>query len=445
MTGWGAVEYTRRSGACADRCWSSGTSAASAGTSTSRSGWTAGRTATASCSRSTATSPSCRCWRAPRDSTRAGPGSASPAAPLRVPVGEGWLGRVCNGRGIPLDGGPPVLGAVDAPTTGAPLNPLMREPPAEPVLTGISAIDGLATLVRGQKLPVFSVAGLPAPGARHPDRRPGDRRRRAVLRGVRGDGADPRRRRRGPRRAGGAVAGRRAGAAAQHRRRPGHRADPHSPHRAHRRRAPGVHGRPPRPGRDGRHDELRRGAARGVGRPRRDPGAARLPGLPLQRPGVAVRALRTDPRAARFGHGPAGADHARRRHHPPGAGPHRLHHRGPAGAVGGPACPRGLPAGRPAGVAVAADAQGRRARAHPRRPPRPRGAAAGRAGAGPAGPRARRHGGRGRPQRNGPPVHRLRDRLRAPAAQPGPGREPRRSTRPSTRRGTCSASCRGAS
>jgi V/A-type H+-transporting ATPase subunit B len=82
-------------------------------------------------------------------------------APLRVPVGEGWLGRVCSGRGVPLDGGPPVLGAVDAPTTGAPLNPLMREPPAEPVLTGISAIDGLATLVRGQKLPVFSVAGLP--------------------------------------------------------------------------------------------------------------------------------------------------------------------------------------------------------------------------------------------------------------------------------------------
>ncbi|MGB8380339.1 MAG: V-type ATP synthase subunit B, partial [Dermatophilaceae bacterium] len=48
-----------------------------------------------------------------------------------------------------------------APTTGAPLNPLMREPPAEPVLTGISAIDGMATLVRGQKLAVFSAAGLP--------------------------------------------------------------------------------------------------------------------------------------------------------------------------------------------------------------------------------------------------------------------------------------------
>jgi V/A-type H+-transporting ATPase subunit B len=81
--------------------------------------------------------------------------------PLQIPVGETWLGRVCNGRGAPLDGGPPVTATRWVPTTGAPLNPLMREPPAEPVLTGISAIDGLATLVRGQKLPVFSVAGLP--------------------------------------------------------------------------------------------------------------------------------------------------------------------------------------------------------------------------------------------------------------------------------------------
>lgn len=81
--------------------------------------------------------------------------------PLRIPVGEGWLGRVCNGRGGPLDGGPPVLGSRTAPVAGAPLNPLVREPPTDPVLTGISAIDGMATLVRGQKLPVFSAAGLP--------------------------------------------------------------------------------------------------------------------------------------------------------------------------------------------------------------------------------------------------------------------------------------------
>ena len=81
--------------------------------------------------------------------------------PLRIPVGEGWLGRVCNGRGEPADGGPPVLGVRTAPVNGYPLNPTRREPPAEPVITGISAIDALTTLVRGQKLPVFSVAGLP--------------------------------------------------------------------------------------------------------------------------------------------------------------------------------------------------------------------------------------------------------------------------------------------
>ena len=81
--------------------------------------------------------------------------------PLRVPVGPGWLGRVCNGRGEPIDGGPPISGATTAPIAGSPLNPVDREPPAEPVLTGISAIDALMTLVRGQKLPIFSAAGLP--------------------------------------------------------------------------------------------------------------------------------------------------------------------------------------------------------------------------------------------------------------------------------------------
>ena len=88
-------------------------------------------------------------------------GVAFSGSPLRVPVGEGWLGRVCNGRGEPADGGPPVTGEVSMPVAGSPINPVLREPPAEPVLTGISVIDALTTLVRGQKLPVFSVAGLP--------------------------------------------------------------------------------------------------------------------------------------------------------------------------------------------------------------------------------------------------------------------------------------------
>ncbi|MFB9839411.1 V-type ATP synthase subunit B [Actinoallomurus acaciae] len=81
--------------------------------------------------------------------------------PLTIPVGDGWLGRVCDGRGKPRDGGPPVFGPVDAPVGGAPLNPTRRSPPAEPVLTGISAIDALTTLVRGQKIAIFSSPGLP--------------------------------------------------------------------------------------------------------------------------------------------------------------------------------------------------------------------------------------------------------------------------------------------
>jgi V/A-type H+/Na+-transporting ATPase subunit B len=82
-------------------------------------------------------------------------------SPLRIPVGPGWLGRVCTGRGEPMDGGPPIIGDATAAVTGFPMNPVVRQPPAEPVLTGVSVIDGLTTLVRGQKLPIFSVAGLP--------------------------------------------------------------------------------------------------------------------------------------------------------------------------------------------------------------------------------------------------------------------------------------------
>jgi V/A-type H+-transporting ATPase subunit B len=82
-------------------------------------------------------------------------------APMRIPVGEGWLGRVCNGRGDPLDGGPPIMGDRRTNISGNPINPSARDTPSEPILTGVSAIDGLATLVRGQKLPIFSVGGLP--------------------------------------------------------------------------------------------------------------------------------------------------------------------------------------------------------------------------------------------------------------------------------------------
>lgn len=81
--------------------------------------------------------------------------------PMRIPVGEGWLGRSCNGRGEPIDGGPPVVGEEQRAVADAPINPAARAAPSEAILTGVSAIDGLATLVRGQKLPIFSVGGLP--------------------------------------------------------------------------------------------------------------------------------------------------------------------------------------------------------------------------------------------------------------------------------------------
>ena len=85
----------------------------------------------------------------------------SSGAPLRIRVGEQWLGRTWSGRGEPADGGPPVLTGSLMPVTGRSINPARRALPQEPVFTGVSAIDGLATLVRGQKLPVFSVGGLP--------------------------------------------------------------------------------------------------------------------------------------------------------------------------------------------------------------------------------------------------------------------------------------------
>ncbi|MEV0402615.1 V-type ATP synthase subunit B [Actinoallomurus sp. NPDC050550] len=93
--------------------------------------------------------------------TTGGTRVAFTGSPLRIPVGDGWLGRVCNGRGEPRDGGPPVFGSVTAPVAGTPMNPTRRLPPAESVLTGVSAIDALTTLVRGQKIAIFSSAGLP--------------------------------------------------------------------------------------------------------------------------------------------------------------------------------------------------------------------------------------------------------------------------------------------
>lgn len=80
----------------------------------------------------------------------------------RVDVSEELLGRVLNGVGQPIDGGVPILPEARRDINGAPMNPAMRLLPSEFIETGISAIDGLNTLVRGQKLPIFTASGLPA-------------------------------------------------------------------------------------------------------------------------------------------------------------------------------------------------------------------------------------------------------------------------------------------
>jgi V/A-type H+-transporting ATPase subunit B len=80
----------------------------------------------------------------------------------RAVVGRELLGRVFSGLGAPLDGLPPPVGEALLPLGGAPLNPAARLPPRELIETGVSAIDGMNTLVRGQKLPIFSGPGLPA-------------------------------------------------------------------------------------------------------------------------------------------------------------------------------------------------------------------------------------------------------------------------------------------
>ncbi len=71
------------------------------------------------------------------------------------------LGRVFDGMGKPMDGGPEIIPEKRLDINGAPINPAAREYPAEFIQTGVSAIDGLNTLVRGQKLPICSASGLP--------------------------------------------------------------------------------------------------------------------------------------------------------------------------------------------------------------------------------------------------------------------------------------------
>jgi V/A-type H+-transporting ATPase subunit B len=80
---------------------------------------------------------------------------------LHMPVAEEMLGRVFDGLGNPIDGGPEPLTDKYADVNGAPINPTARVYPRDYIQTGISSIDGMNTLLRGQKLPLFSGAGMP--------------------------------------------------------------------------------------------------------------------------------------------------------------------------------------------------------------------------------------------------------------------------------------------
>ena len=80
---------------------------------------------------------------------------------LHLDVSQSMLGRVFDGLGRPMDGGPEPLGGLRRDINGQPINPYAREYPRDFIQTGVSAIDGMNTLVRGQKLPIFSGNGLP--------------------------------------------------------------------------------------------------------------------------------------------------------------------------------------------------------------------------------------------------------------------------------------------
>ena len=80
---------------------------------------------------------------------------------MELPVSPDMLGRVFDGLGRPIDDGPEIIPQMRLDVNGKPMNPAARRYPQEFIQTGISAIDGLNTLVRGQKLPIFSASGLP--------------------------------------------------------------------------------------------------------------------------------------------------------------------------------------------------------------------------------------------------------------------------------------------
>ena len=80
---------------------------------------------------------------------------------LKTPVSEDMLGRIFNGSGQPIDGGPPVMPEVYLDIQGSSINPSERTYPEEMIQTGIGTIDVMNSIARGQKIPLFSAAGLP--------------------------------------------------------------------------------------------------------------------------------------------------------------------------------------------------------------------------------------------------------------------------------------------
>ncbi len=81
--------------------------------------------------------------------------------PMEFPVTSDTIGRILDGKGNPIDGGPRITSELKVEVEGAPINPISREPPRDFIQTGVSAIDGMLTMARGQKLPIFSGGGLP--------------------------------------------------------------------------------------------------------------------------------------------------------------------------------------------------------------------------------------------------------------------------------------------
>ena len=80
---------------------------------------------------------------------------------LKLPVSKDMLGRIFNGRGDPIDGGAAIIPEAYLDVNGNPMNPFSRDFPSEFIQTGVSTIDGMNPLVRGQKLPIFSGSGMP--------------------------------------------------------------------------------------------------------------------------------------------------------------------------------------------------------------------------------------------------------------------------------------------